>query len=229
METYRITKSDIAELFEPGARVADLFQWLEKDFNTQKKLVCQFIINGQELSESEELDWAAKPFEMINSLDVRVQDEKSLVLDVIQAWIEAIPELVDFIEKKLTTTHEGVRKFRVEDIFEFIDQQESFVESMMSIKIALKRLKIPSAGWDQAEKELHAYVSQCVKHLESKNFVQLIETLEYDGAHNLETWRQLLVSQKGEVESLNGQSKFASAPVPAQFEVAAKKGDSKSG
>lgn len=226
MEIYRITKNDIADLFEPGARVADLFSWLEKDFNEQKKLVCQFIINGQELTESEELDWAAKPFEIVNSLDVRVQDEKGLVVDVIEAWIDAIPELVEFIEKKLTTSENGVRKFRVEDIFEFIDQQESFVESLMSIKMALVRLKVSMSGWADAEKDLHAYVLQCVKHLESKNFVQLIETLEYDGAHVLEMWRQVLLTQKNEVyDPATAMSRHS--PIP--FSPNAKKGNSVAG
>ncbi len=216
MEVYSLTKSDLKDLFDPGSRVSDLFSWLEKDFNEQKKLVCQFIINGQEISEAEELDWAGQPLEVINQLVVKVQDEKDLVFEVLQAWIEAIPELVEFIEKKLLKKELGVRIFKIQDILAFVDQQESFVQSMLSLKLRLKRDGLNMSGWDSAEKALHSYVAECLQHLESKNFVQLIETLEYDGAHVLEMWRQLLLNHKDEVYD-------QTSPVLGQLSVPTKK------
>jgi hypothetical protein len=67
--------------------------------------------------------------------------------------------------------------------------------------------------WEAAESTLHAYVLQCVKHLERKNFVQLKETLEYDGAHALEKWRVILSTMKEKVSSDESKEQSLSLPI----------------
>ena len=91
----------------------------------------------------------------------------------------------------------------------------------MSLKLPLKRAGSDMSGWAPAEKALHAYVVQCVKHLETKNFVQLIETLEYDGAHVLEMWRQLLIHQKNEVYEPSTSMSPKSIVIPKKGDQAA--------
>jgi hypothetical protein len=209
METFKMTKSDLADFFEPQTTISEIFTWLETDFMAQNKLVCQFIINGRELTETEEIDWAAKPFEMVNDIQVRVQDERGLVVEVVDAWLDALPETIEFIENISRQTEQGTKSFNVKDILELVHQQETFVSSLMSLKTPLKRYGLEIAEWDKAEKTLLDYVMQCVKHLETKNFVQLIETLEYDGAHALEQWRIILSTMKERI----GLDAIASAPL----------------
>jgi hypothetical protein len=210
METYKIVKADLVDFFEPHTRISEVFTWLETDFLSQNKLVCQFIINGQELTEGDEIDWAAKPFEMIQDIQVRVQGEDSLVQDVVEAWLEALPETIAFIENVTQHTDHGPRKFNTRDLLELVHQQETFVSSLMSLKGPLRKYGLDSNEWDQAEQTLHAYVMQCVKHLESKNFVQLLETLEYDGAHALEKWRTILSTMKEKIGNHNSAKQSAS-------------------
>ncbi len=199
MEIYKITKSDLADFFEPQATISEVFTWLETDFMMQSKLVCQFIINGYELTESDEIDWAAKPLTSINDIQVKVQDERDLVGDVVDAWLDAIPEIIGFIETIAKQTTVGSKTFNVKEILKLVHQQETFVSSLMSLKAPLKRYGLEIKEWDTAEKTLHDYVLQCVKHLEKKNFVQLIETLEYDGANALEQWRVILSTMKEKI------------------------------
>jgi hypothetical protein len=199
MEIYKITKTDLADFFEPHATISEIFTWLETDFMMQSKLVCQFIINGQELSESEEIDWAAKSLEVINDIQVKVQDERDLVGDVVEAWIQALPEITEFIESIAKQNQEGSKTFHVNELLKLVHQQETFVSSLMSLKAPLKRYGLEIKEWEAAEKTLHDYVLQCVKHLEKKNFVQLIETLEYDGANALEQWRTILTTMKEKI------------------------------
>jgi hypothetical protein len=205
MEVYKILKRDLVDFFEPQAPVSEIFSWLESDFLTQNKLVCQFIINGQELSEVDEIDWAAKPLEMINEIQVRVQGEDSLVCDVIEAWLEALPEIMSFIEKIAAQNSHGSKTFKTRDLMNLVHQQETFVSSLISLKGPLKLMGFEMTEWALAEKTLHDSVLQCVKHLEAKNFVQLIETLEYDGAHALEKWRQILLEMKEKIVQRQSQ------------------------
>ncbi len=199
MEIYKITKSDLADFFEPQATISEVFTWLETDFMMQSKLVCQFIINGYELTESDEIDWAAKPLTSINDIQVKVQDERDLVGDVVDAWLDALPEIIGFIETIAKESATGAKAFDVKEILKLVHQQETFVSSLMSLKAPLKRYGLEIKEWDTAEKTLHDYVVQCVKHLEKKNFVQLIETLEYDGANALEQWRLILSTMKEKI------------------------------
>ncbi len=199
MEIYKITKSDLADFFEPQATISEVFTWLETDFMMQSKLVCQFIINGRELTESDEIDWAAKPLNIINDIQVKVQDERDLIGDVVGAWLDAIPEIIGFIEAIAKQNSEGTQRFNVKEILKLVHQQETFVSSLMSLKAPLKRYGLEIQNWETAEKSLYDYVMQCVKHLENKNFVQLIETLEYDGANALEQWRNILFTMKEKI------------------------------
>lgn len=214
MEIYKITKTDLADFFEPHATISEIFTWLETDFMMQSKLVCQFIINGYELSESDEIDWAAKPLDIINDIQVKVQDERDLVGDVVEAWLDAIPEIIGFIESIAKQTSEGTKTFNVKEILKLVHQQETFVSSLMSLKAPLKRYGLEIQDWDAAEKGLHEYVVQCVKHLEKKNFVQLIETLEYDGASALEQWRIILSTMKEKIGSHTPTERTLSLPSP---------------
>lgn len=212
MEIYKITKSDLADFFEPQATISEVFTWLETDFMMQSKLVCQFIINGYELTESDEIDWAAKPLTSINDIQVKVQDERDLVGDVVEAWLDALPEIIGFIETIAKQTTVGTKSFNVKEILKLVHQQETFVSSLMSLKAPLKRYGLEIKEWDSAEKTLHDYVVQCVKHLEKKNFVQLIETLEYDGANALEQWRLILSTMKEKIGNHTPAERTLSLP-----------------
>lgn len=212
MEIYKITKSDLADFFEPHATISEIFTWLETDFMMQSKLVCQFIINGRELTESDEIDWAAKPLDIVQDIQVKVQDERDLVGDVVGAWLDALPEIVGFIESIAKQTTEGTKTFNVKEILKLVHQQETFVSSLMSLKAPLKRYGLEIQDWDSAEKTLHDYVMQCVKHLENKNFVQLIETLEYDGTNALEQWRLILSTMKEKIGNHIPQERTLSLP-----------------
>ena len=221
METFKITKSDLADFFEPHTSISEIFTWLEGDFLAQNKLVCQFIINGRELTEVEEIDWAAKPFEMVQDIQIRVQDENDLISDVLFAWIEALPEMITFIENVAQQTSVGTRSFSVKDLLELVNQQETFVTSLMSLRAPLKKQGFSLEDWSKAEKSLYEYVMQCVKHIETKNFVQLIETLEYDGANALEQWRQILCTMKEKIDSnasVNSAATLPSSSVSAEGE-----------
>lgn len=192
MEAFNFSAQDLEGFFDESSRMSDLFTWIETEFAAQGKLVCQFIINGQRVSEKQELDLAPQPITMAQKIRVLVQSEKELVLDVMESWIQALPELESFIDNHLLKNLDVGSNSFIDQIIQLNEQQQSFVESLMTLKRPLKRMNVNMEKWDGLEKALHHYVMQCVKAVETKNFVQLLQAVEYDGCEVFNQWKQQL-------------------------------------
>lgn len=201
MEAFNFTAQDIDGFFDESSRMSDLFTWIESEFAAQGKLVCQFVINGKRISEKEELDLAPQPITVAQRIKVLVQSEQELVVDVMNSWIQALPELESFIDNHLLKNKDIGSSSFIDEIIQLNEQQESFVESLMSLKRPLKRMNVNMLGWEASEKALHHYVMQCVKAIETKNFVQLLQAVEYDGCEVFNQWKQQLSLAVTEVQN----------------------------
>ena len=201
MEAFNFTAQDIDGFFDESSRMSDLFTWIESEFAAQGKLVCQFVINGKRISEREELDLAPQPITVAQRIKVLVQSEQELVVDVMNSWIQALPELESFIDNHLLKNKDIGSSAFIDEIIQLNEQQESFVESLMSLKRPLKRMNVNMLGWEASEKALHHYVMQCVKAVETKNFVQLLQAVEYDGCEVFNQWKQQLSLAVTEVQN----------------------------
>lgn len=202
MLAYKLTATDLTGFFDHHHRMSDLFSWLESEFASQGQLVCQFIVNGSKLSEEQEMDWAPKSISEMKTVQILVQGECDLIIDVLKLWIQALPEVEEFVEKELIPHPDRSGADFIKKVMELTEQQESFVESLMSVKTALRRAKIPLIDWDIPEKALHRYVAGCVQAIEDKNYLQLLQTVEYDGCEVFRLWRTQLSSALGEVQKI---------------------------
>jgi hypothetical protein len=206
MLMYNFTSKDIEGFFGAGDRMSDLFSWLEGEFASQGQLVCRFVINGKKLSEKDELDWAARPLSEMQSVQILVQGEYDLIRDVILLWIEALPEIEIFVEEVLLEIPQDDQRALVRSISELTEQQDSFVESLISLKAALSRIRVNLSSWGPLEQALHQYVSQCIRSLESKNYLQLLRTVEYDGCEVFRKWKDQLTETLAEVNKKRDQN-----------------------
>lgn len=200
MQVYKMTSQDIDGLFENHYRMADLFSWLESEFALQGQLVCQFIVNGKKLTERDELDWAPKSLSEMQSMQILVQGEMDLIKDVLKLWIQALPEIEEFVETSLLHHPNVGGSGFVNRVVELTEQQESFVESLVSLKTALTRAGVPVDSWEPMEKALHQYVFQCVQAIEKQNYLQLLQTVEYDGCDVFRRWKEQLSATLIEVQ-----------------------------
>ncbi len=215
MEVFNFTAADIDGFFDEKSRMRDLFSWIEGEFASQGKLVCQFVINGKKLSEKEEMDWASESITKAQQIKVLVQGEKELVLDVLNSWIEALPEIEQFVDNHLLKNKSHSSPQFIDDMIELNEQQQSFVDSLMSLKAPLKRMSVDLRQWEVLERALHHYVMQCVKAVETKNFVQLLQTVEYDGCEVFNNWKTQLTRAKEEVQNFTSQPPRAVLDRPA--------------
>jgi hypothetical protein len=206
MLMYNLTSKDIEGFFGHKDRVSDLFSWLEGEFASQGQLVCRFVINGKKLTEKEELDWAVRPLSDMQTLQILVQGEYDLIRDVIQLWIEALPEIEIFVEEVLLEIPQNDHPSLIKAIGELTEQQDSFVESLLSLKAALGRIQVKLSSWDPLEQALHQYISQCIRSLDSKNYLQLLRTVEYDGCEVFRRWKDQLTETLAEVNKKRDQN-----------------------
>lgn len=214
MEAFSFTSKDLDGFFDESSRMSDLFAWIESEFAAQGKLVCQFVINDKKISEREELDLAPQSITVAKKIRVFVQSEQALVLDVMSSWIQALPELESFIDNHLLKNKDIGSTLFIDEVIQLNEQQQSFVESLMTLKRPLKRMNVNMVGWEILEKALHHYVMQCVKAVETKNFVQLLHAVEYDGCEVFNQWKQQLSLAVVEVRN------FKSEPPSAVLDLA---------
>jgi hypothetical protein len=214
MEAFNLTVQDLDGFFDESSRMSDLFVWIESEFAAQGKLVCQFVVNGKKISEKEELDLAPQSIRVAQNVRVLVQSEKELVIDVMESWIQALPELESFIDNHLLKNKDLSSTSFIDELIQLNEQQESFVESLMTLKRPLKRMNVNMINWENSEKALHHYVMQCVKAVETKNFVLLLQAVEYDGCEVFNQWMQQLSQAVVEVRN------FKSEPPSAVLDLA---------
>ena len=206
MQMYNLTSKDIEGFFGAQDRMSDLFTWLEGEFASQGQLVCRFVINGKKLTEKEELDWAVRPLTEMQTVQILVQGEFDLIRDVLQLWIDALPEIEIFVEEVILDIPPQDQRELIRTISELTEQQDSFVESLMSLKAALGRIQVNLSAWGPLEQSLHQYISQCIQSLEAKNYLQLLRTVEYDGCEVFRKWKDQLIETLAEVNKKRDQN-----------------------
>ena len=92
------------------------------------------IMTGKKISESEEIQMANWVLSKVNSLEYISEDVGSLVEDVVQTWIRAIPEFVQQVEELSQQLRFESSKSSMNSIVDMIENCESLVDSLIPIR-----------------------------------------------------------------------------------------------
>jgi hypothetical protein len=198
MERYKVSGQELRDFYQTETQLGRVFMDIERDLKGSNQVVCQFIVNGLALQESDEPRFSIISLREVDTLEYLTEDSESLVGSVINSWIDALPELIANTEELAEHVRRAGLTGSFKAIHDLVENCEYLVGSMVSLKGMLgDTLTARNLSWPEAEKISHEAVRQAIAALETKDFVQLADILEYDLNHALQTWLECLV-QLGE-------------------------------
>ncbi len=165
---------------------------LEKKFEQDGLVVCQFKLNGLSLNEKQEVEFSDLKVSDINQLEVLAEAPDQLLPAVIEGWLHELPFLivqVDSLSKKMKFDGpEG----QLKNFVDLVDSCSSLTDCLMAIEKTLIQDLETKTFWASNSLHMTETIQQLLAAFEKKDFVLLSEILEYDLAHGLQKWNETL-------------------------------------
>lgn len=213
MERYKVTGEELRNFYQGQTELelSRVFNDIENDLKASNQVVCRYIINGLEIKEADEGRFSTISLAEIETLEYMTENSNDLVIDVLRAWIEALPELMEKTESLSKRMRAQGFSGLLKSIHELVQNCEYLIDSVVSLKELFgdRYLVSSPVDWSKAEEQSKKTVLEALRALENKDFVLLADVLEYDLNNVLQMWSEhLQVLEK----MLNGEYTGQSVP-----------------
>lgn len=207
MVTLRYTGVQIIDQFPNLTDLSQVFDAFEKKFEKEGQVICQFRINGLQLTEADEMKAKFVSMSEVENVEILVDTPANLLEAVIVNWIDEIPSMI----KK---TDEIAARFRQEGFqtqytpfVKVVDACQFLIDSLLSIQ-SLKGTGavVGSAEWRKLEAGTVKAIGESLAAFEKKDANWLADVLEYDLANALQNWYELLKKIDGKFSEPQLQS-----------------------
>ncbi len=197
------TREMLNEKFSEDTSLKTIFQEIEAELKPTGQVVCQFRVNGLNLSEEAEQRLAQVKLADVEMIEVNSQNPAQILENVLQTWIVRIPGIIernDELSKKirLDGVEGGLKSF-----VELIDDCQLLVDSVISINTLFPHIAgVQSSVWRNAEHLIADGIGQSLGAFEKKDYPLLADILEYDLGHALQTWLETLTSFEATIQEM---------------------------
>lgn len=203
MDRFKINGSKLVDFYNQETTLGQVFNDIESDLKQSNQVVCQYIVNGKELGETDEQGYFDMRVTQVETLEYLSENINELLIDVLQGWIEAFPEMIENTEKiskqiRFSGVQSAFRKIEV-----LIENYEYLISSVISIKNLMGDSAAAGlANLSEAELKTKSMLEEALTAVEKKDFVCLADIIEYELITSLQTWEKLLVNL---LSLLNGE------------------------
>lgn len=203
MDRFKISGTKLVDFYNSETTLQQVFTDIESDLKKSNQVVCQYIVNGKELGEADEQNYFHMKLTQIDTLEYLSENINELLIDVIQGWVEAFPEMITNTE----LISKQIRFSGVQSAFKKIEVLIENYEYLISSIISIKNLMGDSAAaglfeLTKAEDKTKSMLEEALTAVEKKDFVCLADIIEYELITSLQQWEKLLVNLLG---LLNGE------------------------
>ena len=198
-----MTRQDIEGSYSNLTDLGQLMSALEKEFTLRGHVICQFKLNGMNLTEADERRLAAIGVMEVESLEIDSESPQALMFGILDNWILELPKLIENAEALAKAIKfEGIEG-KLKSFVELLDTCQFLMESLMSLERVVSDKQFGLDSWLSAEKVTSEAIGQALAAFEKKDFVMLAEVLEYDLPHSLQVWSEQMIqlSQNMRLES----------------------------
>lgn len=193
MKELELSLDAIREKYQKETPLSDLFVSIEKELQDAGFVVCQYVLNGMNLSEDDEKRLGASTVQEIEDLRVKYSTPSSLLASILSGWMAEIPMLIQQSDELSSSARELKLDAKMPHFIRFIENSQLLVESLISLRtvVNLEGLGIAEV-WHSVEIEFNAAIAEALDSFQKKDLNQLADVLEYDIAHSLQKWFDLL-------------------------------------
>lgn len=199
MDRFKVDGEQLRLFYSAETQLKKVFSDIERDLQAEGKVVCQFVLNGLTLSESDESRFSQTLLQEVVTLEYLCESQNSLVESVLSGWISALPEMIKATEKLAIILRENGLAGKLRDFHKLIENTEYLIGSVMTLKSMNEQVVLKyAASWVQAENSSLQTVRQALEAVNRKEIGLLADILEYDLNNSLQLWFSALTSvQKG--------------------------------
>jgi len=193
MDRFKITGDKLVGFYGSETKLMQVFKDIELDLKATNQVVCQYIINGKEISEVDENSYQDMNLNDIQTLEYLSEKINELLIDVLASWLDAFPEMIGNTEKISSQIRfDGVQK-SFKNIQVLLENYEYLISSIISIKSLVGDSAAAGlAILSEAEEKTKATLSEAITAIEKKDFVCLADIVEYELITSLQIWEKLL-------------------------------------
>lgn len=188
MERFSVSGLDLSLHYTTETKLGIVFRDIEKDLQADKKVVCQYIVNGYSISEEEEEHFAALSLKEVTTFEYLAEDLRGLVKGVLVLWMDAIPELLAYLEV-IKDPKNG---------YVFLDQVRTLTQSMISIEEYLGDSWLAATTWHQEIQQLQKTMVQMEIWMSEKQWSTVKEVFHRKFSESL----RLCLKSFGELDTL---------------------------
>lgn len=194
MERYKVSGQELRDFYQQETSLKKVFQDIENDLRSTNQVVCQYIVNGLDIAESDEEKFGTVSLKDVETLEYLTENSNDLLGSVLHSWVEALPELMENTEKLAKRMRAQGFSGLLRPIHDLVQNCEYLIDSVSSLKEILgdQFLVTCPIDWVKAEQESKRTVLEALTALENKDFVLLADVLEYDLNNVLQMWRSHL-------------------------------------
>ncbi|QDK44141.1 hypothetical protein DOM22_02715 [Bdellovibrio sp. ZAP7] len=194
MERYKVSGEDLRNFYQGDTNLSKVFADIENDLRDTNAVVCRFIVNGMEIKESDEARFGSVSLKDVETLEYMTENSNDLVLDVLRAWIDSLPELMGKTENLSKRMRAQGLSGLLKPIHDLVSNCEYLIDSVMSLKVLVgdRYLVASPVNWAIAEEQSKKTVTEALGAMENKDFVLLADVLEYDLNNVLQMWKEHL-------------------------------------
>ena len=217
MDRFKINGSKLFDFYTTNTTLQQVFSDIEADLKKSNQVVCQYIVNGKELGEMEEESYFSMTISEVETLEYLSENIHELIIDVIQGWVDAFPEMIQNTEMIAGQ----IRFSGVQSVFSkiqvLIENYDYLISSIISIKNLLGDSAAAGlAGLCRAEDKTKAMLEEALLAVEKKDFVCLADIIEYELVSSLVEWEKLLIDL---LRVLNGEKTVDNANRSREFKI----------
>lgn len=193
MERYRVSGEDLRGFYPAGTALGDVFRDIERELKAENRVVCRYVVNGMTVAEKDEDRFAAFDLAQVVTLEYLSEHTDALLRDVVNGWLDAIPELQQGGEDLATRLKAGATKTGIiKALRDLVENCEFLADSIQSARTVIGDGVAIDVNVTPAEETTKKALRDALRYLEIQDFVQLALVIEYDLNHGLEQWAEIL-------------------------------------
>jgi hypothetical protein len=191
MVTLRYTAEQIRNQFGESETRQELFQKIEKSFVAEGQVVCQFRINGVQITEQDEASASNCRLEAIEMVEILVDQPHSLLTAVVTDWLNELPKMVEKADSLSVNLRNKGFQIHFTPFVALIDHCQFFVDTLLSLTglIDLSAMDLEKS-WRERENATVKAIGESLKAFEKRDANWLADVIEYDLAQCLQEWQE---------------------------------------
>lgn len=201
MNVQSFNRAELISMFGAELRLGEIFEKLEQEMSKSGQVICLFKINGMSLDEEGEKRFSQSSLEEVDLIEVQTQDPAVLLVNVVDGWIKQIPTFIERTDNLAQDIRLKGLDGQMNQIVDLIDSCQMLIESLISIDSVLPANPIVQGDvWLKYEKSTATAVGETLDAFQRRDINLLADLLEYDLAHSLQCWLEILSNFKDYIE-----------------------------